>query len=327
MRTFYFSDNQYTFPDSWYELNPLQYQALVAVLLDFANGSITADAARAIWFCSIANINPQVVTDAASGQLASENIYRASRELTFFLKIEYSEKIDHLSKESRKLLHKRPPEELPQTPEIRWASKLQYTYVPDTVFAAQLLPEIKLKKEVFTGYRAKLTGGILDVSLNAQQYIDANTLLDEYYKSLNYELLNDLLSILYFPGHYNSEEIQLHAGKFETVSPIIKHAVLLNFQALTQFLALKTKYGLMWSRITNKKAPQISVGFGDTIYSLAKLGYGTVEELSHINLMKFLDLSLKNIIDTVSYLNENEVSLAEIASKTGLSIANIQKLI
>ena len=327
MRTLYFGDNEYKFPDSWYDLTPDQYPALVAALLDYTEGIITAENARAIWFCAIADIDPSIVMHPTRSQLISENIYRASREFTFFFKLEYSKSIDHLSREVKKLLYRFPPSDLMQTPEIRWASTLKYKYIPDISFATQLVPELRIKNEIFNGYQLTLKGNILDTNLKAQQYIDANIIIDEYYTSSNYELLNDLLAILYFPGPYDPEKRQLLASKFEVVNTVAKHAVLLNFQAFTQFLARKTKYGIMWHRTKKEKTPEVSVGFGDTLYSLAKLGYGTVDELSHINLMTFLDLSLKNIIDSVSYLHENDVSIIEISDKTGLPVSSIQKLI
>ena len=327
MRTFYLGENEYTYPDAWYELNQEQYLALVAVLIDYSEGTYTAEQARAVWFCIIAGIDPNVVLHPTRSAMISENIYRAAREFTFFFKIEYAKTINHLSIESQKLLRKRQPQELPQTPEIRWAKKLKCKYVPDSVFAAQLIPQIIVDKETFQGYKLVLNGQILSTSITAQQYIDANTIIEEFFNSNDFDLLNKLIAILYFPGIYEPDRLNEFELIFRNINPVIKQGVLLNFNALTQFLALRTKYGIMWTSIKKEKTPDITIGLNDTIYSLSKLGYGSVDELSRINLMTFLNLSLKNIIDTVNSLHENEVSIIEISNKTGLPVTSIQKLI
>jgi hypothetical protein len=340
MITFYLDKKQYSFPNTWNELTPDQFRTLVAVLMDYAEGKITAQNARVLWFCAIGKINPSIVLNRKSGDMVAENITLAASQFTFFFRIEYEGDIFHLSPEIRKQMRRRPPDELPDTPEIRWARRLNYHYVVDASFASQLQPLLSIKKRVFTGYRLALNSGIISTSLTAQQYIDANTIYNRFIKTKDDTLLNELIAVLYFeafqplkmnlhrpPVFYVSENIPVLAKLFEKVDPITKLTVLFNFQAFQSFLATRTHFALLWSRSSPVDAPKISLGMADSLYTLAKGGFGSVEELSRINLISFLELLLKNLTDTVHYLHENKVSIAEISDKTGLSITNIQKMI
>lgn len=312
--------NSYSFPEYWHELKPQQYLLLCQQLFDYINEKISIDEARARWFCSMIGIEFKPKDD--KNDLLWENIYRISREFTFFTKIEYSKSISGIDKDLRKKLYKYPPEEInSDEPMLRWAKKLKYQYILDATFAKNLLPSIQVGEKRVYGYRCKLIGNLLDTGLTAQQFIDAGTALDEYSKSKDESHLDLLISIL-----YKSELQQL-----KKLDPVTKFAVLLNYQAFVSFLIKKTKYSIIWHREpgkkSNKNKNRYEVGAGESLYSMAKLGYGTIEELSEINLMRYLDLLLKNINDSVNTLDQYKVSIVEIAERTGLSVLLVNEIL
>lgn len=315
-------NNSYSFPEKWHELKPNQYHMLCEQLFDYTNGNLSIDELRAKFFCAVIGMEFKPSDD--KNDLLWENIYRLSNEFRFFLKINYKGNLSPVPIELREQLKKRTPDEINSAePIIRWVKKLKYTYAIDAVFAKNLLPSIQLKDKKLYGYRFNLSAKFLKTTLTAQQFVYASMALDAYFKSNDENDLNMLIAILY--GKDNPD-------LFAELNPVTKFAVLLNFQAVMAFLMNKTKYSIIWHRGSNsnnteKKKNRYAVGAADSLYSLAKLGYGSIEELTEINLVRYLDLLLKNINDSVMMLHDHEVSVADIAERTGLSIPLITEII
>lgn len=106
-----------------------------------------------------------------------------------------------------------------------------------------------------------------------------------------------------------------------------KHAIITNYQAFVSFLARKTKYSLLWSGKAHEGKNKIRIGLADSIYSLSKIGYGQVSDVENTNLITFLDLQLKNTIDMVQMMHENEMSVIDISDKTGLTLKQINRIV
>ncbi|MCK5560928.1 MAG: hypothetical protein KAJ51_10060, partial [Thermoplasmata archaeon] len=205
----------------------------------------------------------------------------------------------------------------------RWAAKLNHQYVIDAVFARNLLPEITINGRWIHGYRFELSGNLLTTNLTARRFIDANMAYNEYVNDPQPEHLDMLVKTLYF-----YDQPPLLQKSIANISPRVKFAIVLNFQAIMAFLMQKTRYAIIWNRESKPGSEnKLAVGMADTIYRLAKDGFGTVETLDNQNLITYLDLLLKNIIDSVNALHDNEINLGEIAERTGLSIAQIKTII
>lgn len=325
MRKLYFGKNTYEFPDSWEELNREQYLMLIDAILDFQAGKTNALGCRATWFCEIAGIDTKH-RDNKNNQFW-ENIYRASELFTFFFDIEYIDTegkvktLDKLPREISDKLRKHPPSELPDEPEYQWAAKLQYRYIIDAIFPKNLLPEININGHFYHGYRFYRSGSFLETSLTARQFIDAVTAYNAYLEKAVPEHIDKLIQVLYF-----NNQPQVVAKAIQHASDRVKYGVLLNFQAILAFLMNKTRYSIIWNRKgdENDGISKLTMGISDTVYSLEKEGY---EDIENAGLFKYLDLLLKNIIDSVRMLNEAEVDIGEISEKTGLSINQIKKII
>ena len=324
MRELNFGKNTYTFPDTWEELNREQYLMLIDAIIDYQAGLTNALGCRATWFCNIAGIDTKR-RDNKNDQFW-ENIYRASDLFRFFFELEYTDakgnvkSLDKLPRDIRDKLRKYPPSELPDEPEYQWAAKLNHRYVIDGVFPKNLLPEINIKGHFYPGYHFHRTGSLVETSLTAGQFISAVTAYNAYVADNTDEHLNKLIQVLYF---YEKPAVVAKAVNY--ASDRVKFGILLNFQAILAFLMNKTRYSIIWNRKENDDTKnKLSIGIADTVYSLEKDGYENIEEA---NLFKYLDLLLKNIIDSVRMLNENEVDIGEISEKTGLTINQIKKII
>lgn len=327
MREIYFGKNTYTFPDKWEELSREQFLQLVECLLDFREGKTNAAGCRATWFCKIAEIDTKRRDN--KNDLFWENIYRASDLFDFFFEIEYLDpetgepkSLKTMPREIRKKLRKKTPQELPDIPEFRWASKLKHRYVIDAVFAKNLLPEIIIDGALHPGYRFGLSGNLITTNLTAERFIDANIAYNEYVNDPKPEHLDMLVHVLYF----NTEKA-IDTKLLNKISARVKFAIVLNFQAIMAFLMQKTRYAIIWNRKGTSTDGKLTVGMADTVYQLSKDGYGPVGDIGNYNLIRYLDLLLKNIIDSVTMLNENEINIGDIAERTGLTIAQIKNII
>lgn len=331
MRELFFGNKAYEFPTRWEELSREQFLALMESLIEFIDGKTNAAGCRAMWFCRIAGIDIRKRDN--DNALFWENIYRASDIFRFFFEIQYIDPetrkpkdLHHLPKEIRDKLRRFTPDELPDYPEFRWAAKLKHRHVIDAVFSKNLLSELNINGKFYPGYRFGMDGNILTTSLTAGQFIDALTVYNEYVTHQGTEHLNLLIAVLYFR---NQPEVVKKV--VNTMPERVKMGILLNFQAIMAFLMNKTRYAIIWNRdgkdATHGVSAKIDVGFADSIYSLAKNGFGTVAAIEKMNLVTYLDLLLKNIVDSVKILHENEINVAEIAERTNLSIAQVQRII
>ncbi len=325
MRELHFGKNTYTFPDTWEELDREQYLMLIEAIIDFQAGKTNALGCRATWFCNIAGIDTKL-RDNKNDQFW-ENIYRASDLFRFFFEIEYLDAdgkvkpLDKLPREIRERLRKQPPAELPDEPEYQWAAKLKYRYIVDAIFPKNLLPELLINGHYYHGYRFHRSGSFLETNLTAGQFISAVGAYNVYVESQKDEDLDQLIRILYF---YEKPVVIAKAINYAPAR--IKLGVLLNFQAILAYIMNKTRYSIIWNRKEGESEAKnkLSVGIADTVYTLEKEGF---ENIENANLFKYLDLLLKNIIDSVRMLNDNEVDLGEISEKTGLTIQQIKKII
>jgi len=320
MLTLQFANRTHQLPDQWEELNQDQFVGLVQLLTSFTQGDLTPDMVRTLFFLDLADIKPRRTRSKEQAALFSENVFRISRNLTFMFRIQYEndKAIRAMGKDIQGLLERYLPEEIEEDlPELRVAGKLKKHLEIDGVFAKNLVPEIRIRRKVYQGYRFTRIGGVLNTDLPAGDFIDASTLHDQYMLSGEEEHLNEMVRILY----------KLPDGVAGRVPDATRAAILFNFRAILLFLTHQTQYGILWRKGSAKQDEKISIGFVDSLYSLAKAGYGDTTRLKTISLVEFLDLLLKEIIDAVKQLKEAKKNVAEIAELTKLTIHQVQSIL
>jgi len=329
MISFYFEDNEYKFPNQWEELTQDQYLALLPLLQQYSSGILSVSDVKALWLVDIGGLTGMKI-DRKRKDLFSENIYRMSREFNFVFEIEYPKgSLDNISTELRRKLKNTQPEELEQTPEVRYLSRLDYDYKIAACWCKNLVPEIEVKGQKLKGYSIKLNGKMFNTSLRSSQFNLATELLQQFEESKDVQYLKILTACLYLPADetFSGEKINERAESLlKDIDENILFAVLLNFQAFLAFIKTKTKWGLLWKRSPGKGGG-LNVGADESLYNLSQKGYGDFEKVDRMPLTKFLDLMLKDLYDAVKEMHRYEMDITEIADKAGLSINQVKQII
>jgi len=328
MISFYFGDNEYKFPNRWEDLTPDQYMTLLPLLQQYSLEKLSVSDVKALWLVDIAGITGMKI-HRKKKDLFSENIYRMSREFTFIFDIEYPDgSLDNISPELRRKLKTTPPEDLEQTPEVRYISRLDYQYKIAACWCKNLLPDITIGKLNLKGYQLNLRGNMLHTSLVASQFNLATELLQQYESNQDNLYLRMLVAALYAPEKesFNADVVADRAEELVDIDNTLLDAVLLNFQALLTFIKLKTKWGLLWRRKPSEKGG-LSVGADDTLHNLTERNFGDFEKIERLPLTKFFDIMLKDLYDSVKKMKEYDMDIAEISSKSGLSINQVKRIL
>ncbi len=307
MLEFRLNNNTYYIPDKWEELSEGQFLYLSELLLQYSLGNLSVTEVRAKFFLHLVNLN---IEKLPKNDLLFENIYLISRQLTFFLKIEYRDKkqFSFFSLETQKFLKRCVPEDLFPSPEIEMASNMEYNFVIDAVFSKNLLTHAGGA----VGYSFNVEGGFISTSLTAEDYVQAVALYGAYIESGNPIHLK-MMAVVLYPGGSSFTDAE-------------QNAVFLNFGAIQSFL-YNTKYGILWKRKSSNRNNKLTVGFMDSIYTLSSEGYGSHIEVKNYNLVTYLDLLLKLLINSVKTLHSYELPLPEIAEKTGLTVEQLNTII
>jgi len=325
MLDLWLNDNKYSFPDKWEELSQEQYIYLAGLLRKYHLGILTAGEVRIHFFLKVAGLMPRRIRKAEKEQIYSENVWRAASMINFFFKYVYQNKksFSQFDPELKQQLAHTDPEDLPDSPDVRVARKMKRQLEVNAVFARNLvtsLPGIHSMKP----YRFNLEDDFLDTSLTAAQYVDAYSVFETWAESNKAKSLDLLVAILYQDKDYSSEKAYNRIELAGRISPEIKHAIMLNYMAIHLFLSQRTKYSILFTGTGTDKKGNITLGFHDSIYSLIKSGYGEVEKM---NLVKFLDLMLKELKDSVKMMQENDMKLEDIASKAKLTVSQVKSLL
>jgi len=310
---------KYHVHNAWEELTPDEFTSVVGMLMLHERGKMSLLELRTRLFCTIAKIKRYV--PAKYMARFSDNIYRAALHMNFCYKFLYmDERFKNLSPEMQQRLEKTPPEDIDE-PEAVVARKFKRAVTLDACFGKQLLPSIRLsRKQHLKGYTFEVVGALADTNLSAEQYVVADAVHRSYRNDGDERYLNMLVAILYCPQPFSSARMQELTPVVAKLSPVIKRAVLVNFEAITQFMATKTKYSVMFSSAKTNDKKEQSTGLSSVLYSLAEKGYGSLNEVSGYSVITLFDLMLKSIEDTVCRLANSGMDKAKIAAEMSLPI-------
>ncbi len=310
-------DKTVVIPNCWDLLTSNVYIGLCKLLALWASGQISAFEVKVRYVCLVTGTDPEA---AVHGD-ADQYIYLVSRMVTFMFLIEYPKGVlDPFDPELRAKLRKLPPEYLPDKSVVRYFEDIKYQYRIDASYAAQLVPSITIGETLYPAYEVHTAYDRLTCSLTAIQFVDAYQLLTNLSGK---EAL--LAAILYSPLPYRSDAAHKLAGTFESVDPVILQAVALNFQALVSYLFTCTPYSILQTRSTGSAA--ICTGMADGIYNLSADGLGDVSAIEQMNILTYFTILRKKLIESVVAMNDAQMDITDIASKTGLSIPIIRKML
>ena len=315
---------KYLLPNAWTKLSQAQFVHLSGLLRLHVAGLASVGDVRLGYVTHFLGIDITKVS-AGKAALVATNLYTLLQNVDFIFNIKYSPDVwNNLSPETRRLAIKTEPSDLPDTPEVRYLRTCDYKFVIDAVFAAQLIPQIAVGRKKYKGYEINTRCGELSCSLTARQYIDASERLSRVID--NPGLLPLLAAILYCPGRYDSDWAHRHAADFAALSPETLEAIALNFQSFVIFLFEKTHYTILRQK---NAAPSkgLYVGMSEGLYNLSTDGYGNLEEVGRLSVIEYLDILRKKLIESVRTMHASDMKTTEIASKTGLDMNTINKIL
>lgn len=310
----------YRIPNRWDAISQQQYIRLVRDLLRMAAGELSAGEVRINHLLRIMNWNRRRFR--TEEQIA--NLVAISEQLTFLFQICYphnNEALDGLDSKTRCLCRRIDPFRL-HHPIARLLRRLEYSYVVDLCFCAQLIPSLRIGNRNYNGYTIATTFGVLTCSLTALQYIEARELIDRGEPSLPL-----LAAILYYPQRpYNSEHAHALAPEFAQLPPEVLTAVSFNFQAFNNYLFTRTSFSLL-SKFTPKPAHPVTTDASNALYDLSKEGLGSTRQIEQMNVLTYLRILRKNTISAVRDMKGFGWDKLKISNEAGLPLDVIDKII
>lgn len=308
---------KYSIPNAWELLTPQQFEGLLALLNQMAMGELSVAMVQVHYVCQVMGWNTARIKDEASLQVLSI----LADQVTFIFNIEYpAGALDGISSDIQQELKKTPPSKIADKGIGRYLAMHEYKYVVDSIFCAQLLPIIQIGRKKYQGYKIDVSFDTLTCSLRALQYIEAKALL-EYPEKLPL-----LCAILYLPGEYSSEAAHELAKEFAKLPIATLSAIAFCFQAFNNFLFTHTHFSLL-TQGTVKQTSTIATGALESLYNLSADGLGNVNVVEQLNVIKYLTIIRKKLIDAVTSMNDAEVPVTDIEERTGLPLHIINNII
>lgn len=310
----------YRIPNRWDGMTARQYIRLVADLLRMAAGGLSAGEVRINWLCDIMNWDRRRFR--TEEQIA--NLVAISEQLTFLFQINYPDNnavLDGMDSETYELCRRIDPFRL-HLPIARVLRRLDYQYVVDLCFCAQLLPIIHVNGQQYSAYTISNDFGILTSSLSALQYIEAQALIEQNNKTLPL-----LAAILYYPEEpYDSRRAHILANSFATLPTETLIAISFNFQAFNNYLFHKTPFSLL-TKITPQPRHPITTDAADALYDLSKDGLGDAAQIEQLNIITYLKILRKQTISAVRNMKGFGWDKVKISQESGLPINIIDKIL
>lgn len=311
---------QYSIPNSWEDLTPYLFQALIRDISLMAKGEVSIAMVRVNYVCRVMGWKLKKIKDPDGWA----NLAWLAEQVTFPFTIVYPDNdaaLQDLDSETRKLCKRIPPHRLTGITIARYLTKLPYNYAVDSCFCKQLIPAIYLDDESYSAYKIDTSFNRLTCSLTALQFIEARSLIGG-----SLEQLPLLAAILYYPDRYSSDGVHSLAHKFVKLPVDELTAIAFNFQAFVNYLFTKTEFKLL-TEAKNTKVSAISTGALESLYNLSSDGLGDVDTIERMNILQYLTILRKKLIDTVRSLHSAKMEKIDIAKETGLPIHIINDIL
>lgn len=311
---------QYHIPNSWEGLTPYQFKALIRDIHSFAEGKLSVGMVRTNHVCRVMGWELRKIKDADG----RATLAWLAEQVTFPFTIVYPDNdsaLQGLDPETYGLCKRIPPHRLHGITISRYLERLDYKYAVDSCFCKQLVPAIHLEEETFLAYKIETMFNRLTCSLTALQFIEARSLL-----GCPKEQLPLLAAILYYPDRYSSSGAHELARKFTEASMDELSSIAFNFQAFVNYMFTKTEFKLL-TELEDTKSSAISTGALESLYNLSSDGFGDIDTVEHMNLIQYLTILRKKLIDTVRSLHAAKMDKVDIAKETRLPVHIINEIL
>lgn len=312
---------QYSIPNSWEGITPYLFQSLIHDIGLMAKGKLSVAMVRVNYVCRVMGWKLKKMKDSDGWA----NLAWLAEQVTFPFTIVYPDNdaaLQDLDSDTRKLCKRIPPHRLTGITIARYLSKLPYNYAVDSCFCKQMIPVIRFNdEELYSAYTIDTSFNRLTCSLTALQFIEARSLIGG-----SLEQLPLLAAILYYPDRYSSDGAHSLAHKFVKLPVDELTAIAFNFQAFVNYLFTKTEFKLL-TEAKNTKVSAISTGALESLYNLSSDGLGDVDTIERMNILQYLTILRKKLIDTVRSLHSAKMEKVDIANETGLPIHLINDIL
>lgn len=322
MIEFYVHQDKFGIPNAWEELTPELFQGIMDDMDLVTKGKLSPAMLQIKHVCRAMGWNPKVLIRAKDEETLP-NLVWLGEQIDFIFRVSYPDQdaaLQELSKEDYMKAKRTPPERL-NLPIARYLSKLDYKFVLNSCFCAQLIPNVSIHGQMYSGYIIDTSFNQLTCSLTALQFIEARSLL-----GCDREVLPLLAAILYHPGSYNSESAHALAKAFEELSEQTLQGIAFNFASFINYLFSTSQFRILVAGESEKKSP-ITTGALESLYNLSNDGLGDISTIEQMNIIKYLTILRKKLIETVHSMNYAEIPLVDIAKNTGLPISLIKQII
>ncbi|MCC8186481.1 MAG: hypothetical protein LIP08_02940 [Bacteroides sp.] len=313
------NDQVYTIPNTWEALSQQQFERLLVDIARMAAGELSAGMVKANYLCDLMQWDITKIDDEGLA-----NLVMLAEQISFIFNITYPDgnaALEKLDPEARKLFSKTPPEQVTGHTIARYLSRLEYTYTLDACFCAQLVPTVTIGKNTWHGYQLNTSFGTLTCSLIALQFIEARELM-----GADTDRLPLLAAILYYPGVYNSAGAHELAETFRQLPEITLQAISLNFLAVVNYLFTRTEFSILTAAKVEHTSG-ITTGALESLYNLSADGIGDITTVEQMNLIQYLILLRKKLIEAVRSLAGSDMDRMEIADRTGLPLPIINSIL
>lgn len=313
-------DTTFRIPNAWEELSPYHYSGLISDILKMATGKLSVAMVKTKHVCRVMGWDPKKIKDEQSFQ----NLAWLAEQVTFPFVIVYpdnDEALNGLDPATRKLCKRIPPHLLTGVTISKYLSRLDYKYAIDSCFCKQMRSGVTIDDDIYLSYKIDTSFGHLTCSLTALQFIEARNLI-----SGPLDQLPLLAAILYYPDRYSSDGAHELANSFKTLPNKTLQEIAFNFQAFVNYIFTRTEFKLL-TEPKNTKVSAISTGALESLYNLSSDGYGNIDTVEHLNIIQYLAILRKKLIDTVRSLDAAKLDKTKIAEETGLSITTINNIL
>ncbi len=277
----------YEIPSRWHELDNVRFISLCAALHRFESGKTEFDRFRLEVVAALLKIS---LRNMKITDTLTENFFRISEQLTFPYTI-----IDDGNRRT-----------------------VNFSIILDR----QMVPSASRR----SGYIFSLKDGMVDTSLTAEQYVDAVSLMQLYSSDPKPSILNQLFAVLYAGQPYSKQTVK--AVRPHAVPERYKIAAYYNFRGILEWIRRLPKYDLIFNHSGDRPTAGSSpMGAEGSLYSLAKSGYGSYNEICKLGIFEYLDLLLQQTIESIRQLKGCGLEPTKIAEKTNLSVEQISSVL
>lgn len=313
------------FPTCWEELDPVQFVSVICLLLEFKAGRFGIRELQLRLYSELSNISSRKIL-RKDYEWFEKEIFRNLDKMNFCFKYVYEDpRFKNLDPKMQARLKKINPEQIKGDAEAQIATRFKRSVEIDASFSKQLIPAIYVGLKKISGYTFRKEGDVVETSITASQYSDALTLSSMMGESPDSNIIDLLISTLYCPLQYSSQAAIDNKDKFSKINPAIKYAVLFNFESILSWFANETKYSILFRK--SKKNGKIKIGFNSLIYSLSEKGYGTIKDVSDMNLIDMFEIMYNDLVSRIVQMRDSKMEKSEIAKKLGLNIEQINQFV